>query len=703
MNTTVSVFAALLACLIIAGCVYWYAVRPRTPTAKLLPLSSASHRELSDAEQAAIKKYLSALEKLSANILSAEADISPIGLMLTSQSNHVYRLTRAITRYGFSTEFPHEWRYYLDEKEVHLPPLWEQYITDENCVELIKAHPVSLIISLNGHTLVDYDDEQPVAPSTLCSQTPCASIRKQEGERIDLLRFRQETEEEYRLSHSSGVGTSLVISSAYLLFFLSLISTQQVMMWLIGTASFIVALSCGFFYSRPSKKALREIHCLRGTPRRWEIFSESFQGQNSNISLGIIDLIYPAHWLPYVNHDLGQATAIDIYPNRQVVRQGKFLSLRDEERQFPLQLWRNNAVLACSSLLILMLLASWAPLSMPLTLSVAWIKGTESIQVTNVKQLEKLPLRVGDTLQVSGTGMCSVPASYNSNRIYSFKPFDCSAIYWNDIPPPAQPRSDIIEKASSLQMVTQQMLHPQSETERRLNPQLATAIQKSGMILLDDFSDLVQRTRDLCGSQLDCVRLKNALVNLGNAKDWEALVSRARSGSLTGMNVLLRPVSADALGNLVNNATTTFFYRETQHAIEALSSLPHAGFMIVSNDHHLLVDQPPPAVPLADYSTSEQWNELQRLASLLLQTPFNASGIITSITTDANGTRHVKLAGEPTALSLWHHLATSLLLLILSISVVLNTLLVVKRIYRNRSRIAKIQRYYDRCFHQDSD
>ncbi|MGC0826010.1 IgaA/UmoB family intracellular growth attenuator, partial [Pantoea agglomerans] len=62
----------------------------------------------------------------------------------------------------------------------------------------------------------------------------------------------------------------------------------------------------------------------------------------------------------------------------------------------------------------------------------------------------------------------------------------------------------------------------------------------------------------------ECMRLKNALVNLGTAKDWEALMRRAESGQLNGMNVLLRPVSADALENLVNTATSTFCFRVTR-------------------------------------------------------------------------------------------------------------------------------------------
>ena len=62
------------------------------------------------------------------------------------------------------------------------------------------------------------------------------------------------------------------------------------------------------------------------------------------------------------------------------------------------------------------------------------------------------------------------------------------------------------------------------------------------MVLLDDFGDIVLKTADLCSAKDDCVRLKNALVNLGNSKDWDALVKRANTGKLDGVNVLLRPV-----------------------------------------------------------------------------------------------------------------------------------------------------------------
>lgn len=97
------------------------------------------------------------------------------------------------------------------------------------------------------------------------------------------------------------------------------------------------------------------------------------------------------------------------------------------------------------------------------------------------------------------------------------------------------------------------------------------------MVLLDDFGDIVLKTADLCSAKDDCVRLKNALVNLGNSKDWDALVKRANAGKLDGVNVLLRPVSAESLDNLVATSTAPFITHETARAAQSLNSPFPAG------------------------------------------------------------------------------------------------------------------------------
>lgn len=694
------ILAIVLTCSILAGMGFWYAMRHRPPLAKPLPFISPPCRKLSPQEREAVDKYVAALEKQLSTPVTTHKRSASERLTLTAQSNNVYPVTRAITRYGLSTDDPHKWRYYLDEVEVHLPPLWEQYITDENYVELIRTQSIPLVISLNGHSLVDYAVDQQSLPVLMRPVSTNASIRKAETENVELLQVRKETPEEYRLSRPDGTREAVTISLAFLLFFFSLLVPATLMIWLVLTGTLMIGASLWLLYRIPGERGLRDIHCLRGAPKRWGLFSESNQEQ-SNITLGIIDLAYPPHWQPYVAHDLGQVTDVEIYLNRQVVRQGRFLSLQDEVKNFPIQRWRKNVVLACGSLLVLTMLVTWIPLTMPIKLSLAWARGTDSLEVSSVDKLSNVALNIGDNLKVSGTGMCSVPDNYQSNRSYAYMPFDCSAIYWNNATPLPQPQSDIIDKAAALLETTTKQLHPETNTDPKLNPQLASAIQKSGMILLDDFSDLVMKTQDLCNQPQDCMRLKNALVNLGNAKDWEALMRRADSGQLNGMNVLLRPVSAEALENLVNTATSTFFFRETRRAAENLNSPPPGGFLIVSDEGRQLVNQPQPTVSLFDLDPPSQWRELQRLSTVLLHTPFNASGIITSISTDANGTRHIVLHNEPDAMAQWRYLGTVLLLLMLLTCGIINGLLALRRMHRNRQRMIDIQQYYEKCFNHN--
>ncbi len=694
------ILAIVLTCSILAGIGFWYAMRHRPPLAKPLPFISPPCRKLSAQEREAVDKYVAALEKQLRAPVTADKRSASERLTLTAQSNNVYPVTRAITRYGLSTDDPHKWRYYLDEVEVHLPPLWEQYITDENYVELIRTQSIPLVISLNGHSLVDYAVDQQSLPTLMRPVSTNASIRKAETENVELLQVRKETAEEYRLSRPDGTREAVMIALAFLLFFFSLLVPATLMIWLVLTGTAMIGASLWLLYRIPGERGLRDIHCLRGAPKRWGLFSESNQEQ-SNITLGIIDLAYPPHWQPYVAHDLGQVTDVEIYLNRQVVRQGRFLSLQDEVKNFPIQRWRKNVVLACGSLMVLIMLVTWIPLSMPIKLSLAWARGTDSLEVSSVDKLSSVALNIGDNLKVSGTGMCSVPDNYQSNRSYAYMPFDCSAVYWNNATPLPQPQSDIIDKAAALLETTTKQLHPETNTDPKLNPQLASAIQKSGMILLDDFSDLVMKTQDLCNQPQDCMRLKNALVNLGNAKDWEALMRRADSGQLNGMNVLLRPVSAEALENLVNTATSTFFFRETRRAAENLNSPPPGGFLIVSDEGRQLVNQPQPTVSLFDLDPPSQWRELQNISAMLLHTPFSASGIITSISTDANGTRHIVLHNEPDAMAQWRYLGTVLLLLVLLTCGVINGLLALRRMHLNRQRMIDIQHYYDKCFNHN--
>ncbi|MEE4407968.1 MULTISPECIES: intracellular growth attenuator family protein [unclassified Serratia (in: enterobacteria)] len=698
MSIIALILALVLACLIAAGLYLWFKARNQPMLTRALPFIKPTHRKLSGEERAAVEHYLNLQNKLSNKLLpGSSASLPTAKLALTPHSDNVYPVTHAITRYGLASDEPNKWRYYLDAEEVHLPPFWEQYISADNHVEVIKTQTLPLVISLNGHSLKDHIHDRPQPPVVTATPTKNASIRKEESEHVELVNIRKETLEEHALNRPNGIKDAGIISAALLLLFFSLISPVLVIPWMIFVAVLTIAWGCWNLFRRPTERELKEVHCLRGTPKRWGLFGESNQGQISNISLGIIDLIYPPHWQPYITQDLGKTTDVDIYLNRQVVRQGRFLSLHDEVKNFPLQQWGKNAVLMASSLLVLVLLLTYIPLSLPLKLSMAWLQGAQKIEVTNVQALEGATLRIGDQLRARGNGMCYVPPQTSGTNASNFMPFDCSGIYWNTAAPLPQPESEVIDKASALLATVNTQLHPEG-TEQKLNPQLASAIEKSGMILLDDFSDIVLKTRDLCQAENDCVRLKNALVNLGNVKNWNTLVKRAKSGSLQGINVLLRPVSAESLESLTKVAASSFVYNETRQAAAALNSPPPGGFLISSDEGKQLVNHPQPAVPLNEYNALEQWNELQRLAGMLLHTPFEAQGVITSISIDANGTRHIALHSEPDMITLWRYLGTSLLLLAVTVILGYNAWRLVQRHRLNRRRIADIQRYYESCF-----
>lgn len=698
MSTLLLLLAAMLACVLIAGWLVWRSLRLRARVPHTQSFTGATSRKLTTEERAAIENYIETLTRTQDIVGPSGASTAPVKLVLNAQSNTVLSLTRSIARYGLPTDDANKWRYYLDSVEVHLPPFWEQYITNDNNIELIRTETVPLVISLNGHTLNEDNGESRgfALERTTGSQ---ASIRGEESEQIELLNIRQETPEEAALSRPDGLREAILMCVAFVMLFLCLASPSVVLPWLLGGAIMLLAASLWGLFAPPAKNTLREIHCLRGTPKRWGLFGESNQEQINNISLGIIDLVYPPHWQPYVVQDLGQETDIDIYLDRNVVRQGRFLSLHDEVKNFPIQHWVRNLVIATGALVVLLMLTIWVPLEMPLKLSISWLKGAQSIEATSVADLDKTTLRVGDTLRVKGTGMCNIhlPGTYTAKQNYPFTPFDCSQIIWNTARPLPLPESDIMDKATALIQAVSGQIHPQTEADSKVNPQLRTAIQKSGMVLLDDFAGIVQKTQALCTTDDECVRLKNALINLGNTKDWDSLVKRADSGKLDGINVLLRPVSAESLDNLVTTSTAPFFIRETARAAQKLNSPAPGGFVIISDEGSDLVDQPLPPVSLYDYPAQEQWGEFQRLAGMLLQTPFSAEGIITGLSSDANGTQHVTLHRIPDSSSLWRYIATTLLLFSMLVSLAVNGTLALRRYRRSRNRLAQIQQYYENC------
>lgn len=96
-----------------------------------------------------------------------------------------------------------------------------------------------------------------------------------------------------------------MIVAAFLLFYCCLISPDVFAPWLLGGGVLLLAAGLWGIYAPPLAGSLREIHCLRGMPKRWGLFGENDQEHVNNISLGIIDLIYPRHWQPWIAQTWG--------------------------------------------------------------------------------------------------------------------------------------------------------------------------------------------------------------------------------------------------------------------------------------------------------------------------------------------------------------------------------------------------------------
>jgi hypothetical protein len=100
------------------------------------------------------------------------------------------------------------------------------------------------------------------------------------------LSIRQETSEEHALSRPDGLREAIFIVTSFLLFYFSLISPYVFTPWLLVGG--LLLLAAGLWdLCAAAQTSLREIHCLRGMPKRWGLFGENDQEQINNISLGL--------------------------------------------------------------------------------------------------------------------------------------------------------------------------------------------------------------------------------------------------------------------------------------------------------------------------------------------------------------------------------------------------------------------------------
>lgn len=651
-----------------------------------------SFRKMIDSDYQTVSQYIRT------NLSSAQDGVQTPWQL--KKNSVIATVCNSVTRFNLRQEQANTWRYFIDTVEVRLPAQLEPYLQQQNVMELVETSQLPLIISVNNFSLKDFSYEWS-SEQIVEIVPPEAAIHERGEPNVQLLRVRKETPEEHRRHNSSGLLGAILICLSFLLGYLALLAIPFLQSWgFVGAfICFIVGLF-SLFRCRVFPKQLHDVQCVFGQPKRWELYGELDKRQSSTVSIGGTDLYYPAHWEPYIHHELNKATNIDMYPSGEVLQHGQYLSLHEEERYYPYRRYKKNLLMLITGLLVLILMFSYQPVSLPVKLGFAWLEGSEKVKVNNVEELETHRLKIGDNLTVKGSGMCYRPPNLSDSNQAQFAPFDCSGIYWNNMNLVPEPESEIVEHAIQLLNTVKSQLHPENGSTG-VNPRLQRDIMKSGMNIIFDFSAIILKTNKLCGSGDSCSQLKNALINLGSTDDWGALVANASTGKLSGAHVLLRAGSAEALEKLVEATTYGFIKEEVEKEAAKLNSPPPGGVLLVSDENKTLVDFIPGTV-FSDMTPLQRWLELKRISGLLINTPFDIEGIVTNLSTDANGTLHITLHSKPSEQLLSQYVSSSLFVLFLGICVILNGTLVVSRIMNNKKHLRNIKQYYDKCFEADN-
>ncbi|EPJ3804073.1 IgaA/UmoB family intracellular growth attenuator [Morganella morganii] len=699
MTITLIITAALvIGCLIMVS-VISHRRRQRRAGYVLPSLASLTHHRPGAGEIQAIEHHLTcAARQAVSNDLHFTLPAFP------KKSDHVYRLCNRITRYAIPEKNGQQWHYYIEGNEVYLPAVLDEFIQATNVIDVMFTDGIPMIVGLNGHDLREFTDDHALArPMTKNNNVPVqAAILTNSNADIEFLGTRRESRQEYNLQHSHGFISGTLIVCGVLTALTAVFMPPFLFYWMMAAGAGL--LLPGIILSLipiSNRRRLRDIQCYRGIPKRWGLFGDFDHSQKHSISLGGIDLIYPRHWEPWLHQDLGSVTQIEMYEDQQVVRQGKYLSLREESTRFPYRRYGKNLLIALTSAFALLVLACNQPVNLPVKLALNWLTGTETKVTTNFSELQNMPLYVGDFLEAKGVGMCYMPPNLSAQDKPNFRAFDCSGIYWNNTSPLPVPESEQVDRAAALLAELNNQLHPDAGA-RKVNDSLRNVITRSGMSLLDDFSSLVLKTQALCEFEnSDCVRLKNALVNLGNSPNWENLLARAKAGKLEQSNVLLRPASAEALEKLVIATTSTAINKEVENAAMRLNSPPPGGVLLISDEGKSLVENAPVNEQTEEMTPLAHWQSLQKLSNMLLHTPFEVQGIVTDVSVDANGTRHILLHFQPDNVMLARFIGSCILLVVFFLLAIINGIYTFIRWRQRRRRMTDIRRYYDNCFRHD--
>ena len=429
--------------------------------------------------------------------------------------------------------------------------------------------------------------------------------------------------------------------------------------------------------------------------------------------VGGVPVLYPVHWQPLIQSDVGQAVDIELTEQGAVLRHGEHLSLDQETRRFDYRPWQPTGVIAAA--LVVLAVASlffYAPLGQRLEAARDALDGHRLVQIRDQAQWLAWQPVAGDEVQVSGiTGDCmwtgtsargaggpgsaSVSASGSAATLH-----DCREVVV-DLPgdKPAMPVLGARQQtAAQLSLALEQMLQTRrNATPEEVREHWRLAGQGSSQRwTLVALADTVAAVDALCGA--GTCEARDLLVQVQAA-------APARSARPAPDALVMDAASAQRLAQAGFALAAETLDPIIAQALQAAQARHAQGKRrLVSQDGQPLADAGT-AMPLADsrdqalvQSVGDQSPRLRMLrVAQALDTsgehPISFSGAVRVVQADA-ASRRVEVDTRVQPLPAWMKLAPVIAWLLLTILAVGAVVLAVVHRRRQQLQLAAIDRHY---------
>lgn len=174
-----------------------------------------------------------------------------------------------------------------------------------------------------------------------------------------------------------------------------------------GLACVLLALFVAVFVLLDRIPAAGEVRGLRGVLSLPDSMNQYVP--EGGMLVGGVPVLYPVHWLPFIQGDIGQPVDIELTEQGAVLRHGSVLSLEHETQRFSYRPWQPSGVIAVA--LVVLTVAAlfvFAPLGQRLEAARDALDGHRLVSISDQAQWEAWRAQVGDEIMVRGmVGDCA--------------------------------------------------------------------------------------------------------------------------------------------------------------------------------------------------------------------------------------------------------------------------------------------------------